>query len=102
MAKIVEANLSEEYERKRDNMVDYGIKGSEKPEQTKQVIKNFMVENIKLEKDWVDKVLLKSTTRLPSNSGGPAPIKICFFYSEDRDECLREGTKLKGTYGNQD
>ena len=94
---LEEDKLWAEYERKRDNLVAYGVKGPESNEDTMQVVKNFMVEGLKLEKEWVENVQLKAVTRLQSNGEGPAPIRICYFYSKDRDKCLRAGVNLKGT-----
>ena len=71
---LIEANLWEEYERKRENLVAYGIKGTKKAENIRQVVKSFMIENLKLEKEWVDKLPIKSTITLQSNG-----IVRCIF-----------------------
>ena len=73
------------------------MKGPECNEDTLQVVKSFMVEGLKLERKWVENVQLKAVTQLQSNGEGPAPIRICYFYSKDRDKCLRAGVNLKGT-----
>ena len=94
---LEETNLIEEYERKKENLVIYGLKGSEKPEQTVAVVKTFMTDNLKLDPQWVSNLNLKAAIRLQGSGEGPTPIRISFFYPSERDKCLRAGPNLKGT-----
>ena len=78
-------------------MVAYGIKGAGKANTIRQVVKSFMIDNLKLEKEWVDKLPIKSTITLQSNGSGPPPVRISFFYPNERDKVLPAGTNLKGS-----
>ena len=96
--KDLEANsIWEEYERKKDNLVAYGVQGSEKPANSPNVAREFMVKSLKLDKEYVDKIQIKSAARLQGNGKGPPPLRITFLKADERDTCLRQGPKLKGT-----
>ena len=94
---LLEARFREEYKRKRDNVIVYGPPGKEVPGKSILVAKAFLYEDLKMEYDWVDKVQIKSATRLQSNGEASAPLKICFFNPHHRDACLRNGKNLNGT-----
>ena len=88
--------LWEEYERKKQNLVVYGLEGSEN-ENTVRVTKEFMINRLKLDRDWVDSLQLKSCIRLQGNGKGPLPLRISFSLPEDRDRVLRAGPELRDT-----
>ena len=76
--------LWEEYERKKQNLVVYGLEGSEN-ENTVTVTKEFMTNRLKLDRDWVDSLQLKSCIRLQGNGKGPLPLRISFSLPKERD-----------------
>ena len=43
------------------------------------------------------KIQIKSASRLQGNGNGPSPLRITFNRADERDTCLRQGPKLKGT-----
>ena len=94
---LEEQALWEELERKKQNLVVYGLEGSESSEETLGVTKTFMREKLKLDPKWVEEVQLKAAMRLQGNGKGPLPIRITFMWPKDRDTCLRAGPSLKGT-----
>ena len=50
--KDLEANsVWEEYERKKDNLVAYGVPGNEKPGESPEVARKFMIKSLQLDKD---------------------------------------------------
>ena len=86
-----------ELERKRQNLIVYGLEGSESPEQSVEIAKTFMMENLKLDPEWVQQLHLKAANRLQGNGKSPLPLKISFMWPEERDKCLRAGFNLKGS-----
>ena len=90
---LEEQALWEELERKKQNLVVYGLEGSESSEETLGVTKTFMREKLKLDPKWVEEVQLKAAMRLQGNGKGPLPIRITFMWPKDRDTCLK-GTNL--------
>ena len=94
---LQEKALWEEYDRKKDNLIVYGLEGSESHEKSTEVARKFMKENLKLNSDWVDKLQLKSCIRLQGNGKSPLPLRMTFFWPEDKDMCLRAGHNLRNT-----
>ena len=62
-----------------------------------EVAKKFLLEDLKMEKEWVEQLQIKYAMRLQGNGESPAPLKIAFFYPQYKDACLRNGRNLKGT-----
>ena len=89
--------LWEEYERKKQNLVVYGLEGSEQNEDSDKLTREFMKNKLKLDSEWVDNLQLKSCVRLQGKGKGPLPLRISFALPEDRDKVLRAGPELKGT-----
>ena len=85
VVELEEQALWEELERKKQNLVVYGLEGSESPEETLGVTKTFMREKLKLDPKWVEEVQLKAAVRLQGNGKGPLPIRISFMWPKDRD-----------------
>ena len=94
---LEEKALWEELERKKQNLIVYGLKGSETADQSIEVAKGFMKDSLKLDAEWVENLQLKAAMRLQGNGKGPLPLKLCFMWPKDRDTCLRAGYNLKGT-----
>ena len=90
-------SIWEEYEHKKDNLVAYGVQGSESPAKSPEVAREFMTKWLKMDPEYVKSITIKSAARLQGNGKGPAPLRITFVRSDERDTCLRAGPKLKGT-----
>ena len=94
---LQEKALWEEYDRKKDNLIVYGLEGSESFEKTTEVAKQFMKDGLKLDSEWVDNLQLKSCIRLQGHGKGPLPLRMTFFWPEDKDKCLKAGHNLRNT-----
>ena len=94
---LIEARIWEEYERKRENLIIYGLLGKEGVGKSVEVARKFLVDDLKMTKEWVEKLQIKYAMRLQSTGDSPAPLKIAFFYPEDKEACLKNGRNLKGT-----
>ena len=94
---LQEKALWEEYERKKNILIVYGLEGSESPDKTTEVAKQFMKDSLKIDAEWVDNLHIKSCIRLQGNGKSPLPLRMTFFWPEDKDKCLRAGYNLKNT-----
>ena len=94
---LLESRLWEEYERKRDSLILYGQPGKQSPQESISVVKNFMVEHLKMDKEWVEDLQIKSAMGLRGTGDGLVPLRMSFMYTQDTDLCLQAGPGLKGT-----
>ena len=94
---LLESRLWEEYERKRDNPILHGQPGKQSPQESISVVKNFMVEHMKINKEWVEDLQIKSAMELQGTGDGPVPLRMSFMYTQDTELCLQAGPGLKGT-----
>ena len=68
-------------------------------ENTEQVFRDFLVNNLKLNSDYVNEMLFRDVHRLPKSTTheGPPPIIAAFLCQKHRNDVLASAKELKGT-----
>ena len=93
--KIVKA---EGHSRRKNIILNGKVKG-DGVEVTETVAREFLIQDLKMEKDDVDKMIFRDVHRLPKSKKreGPEPIIMAFVMQKDRNSVIRKAYELKGT-----
>ena len=96
--------VTQEGHSRRKNVIINGKVENPDGENTEEVVRKFLVDDLKMEKDKVDKIILRDTHRLatPKNRDGtprnvPKPIIVAFVCQKDRNDVMRSAYHLKGS-----
>lgn len=91
--------LLEKHDRKY-NLLFYGIQEDLQSDQPKEIIermKRLFVEDLKIDRDTVERMKFAHGHRIPSRGNGPRPIIMRFASYQDRELVLRNAKMLAGT-----
>ena len=82
----------------RENLVFLGVNENAQEKDTEKVVKEFLVKDLKMAKEKVDRIEFQRIHRVASRAKpGPRPIKARFLRYGDALEVLQNAPKLKGT-----
>ena len=91
-----QSEISDQYTRKL-NVWIYGLEGNDKkPEDTLKRVKDFVVNDLKANRDIVQNWDIKHIHRVPTITNDPSPIIISFLKWKDKEHLLRTGKELRG------
>ena len=93
-----QSEISDQHTRKQ-NVWIYGLEGvDKKPEDTLKRVKDFVVNDLKANKDIVQNWDIKHIHRVPTGkkNADPSPIIVSFLKWKDKDHLLRSGKELRG------
>ena len=79
--------------------VQTGFGGRREFEDTEKLFREFLVDSLKLEKTYVDNMILRDAHRLPKSqkSNGPPPIIAAFISQRHRNDVLAAAKNLQNT-----
>ena len=68
-------------------------------EPTEQIFRDLLVDKLKLDREYVDKILFRDLHRLPASNkfNGPPPIIAAFLCQQDRNYVMSHAKNLKNT-----
>ena len=91
-----QSEISDQYTRKL-NMWIYGLEGNDKdPEDTLKIVKDFVVNDLKANKNTVENWDIRHIHRVPGKKNEPSPIIVSFLKWKDKEFLLRMGKELRG------
>ena len=96
--KLTEIDL-EACRARKNNVIIKGIKGGNKePEVAWANFNKFCEKELKLSKEWIEKVDINELYHFPAKGGeGPMPLFVSFAKSRHREEMYKAAPNLKGS-----